>query len=167
MAGICILWVLVCSSSLLSQLATLSPRGVVCMNICHHCQQVVYFHSFLASFSFSLFPPNPLLLPSLPSQFHRSLPGPPDLTPAEVSSLVQRYRDPSSGLYNYMQFHTDIERLGREEEGGGSGPPQPPSMPVRTLEWFFFTHYPPPSSQAILIFNTLWLLHSTAHVAVR
>ena len=148
MAGICILWDLVCSSWLLNQLATLSPRGVVCMNIHHHCHQVVYFHSFLASFSFfslfppllpfpSLHPPNPLLLPSLPSQFHRSLPGPPDLTPAEVSSLVQRYRDPTSGLYNYMQFHTDIERLGREEEGGGSGPPQPPSMPVRTLEWFF------------------------------
>ena len=70
--------------------------------------------------------------PPFSSQFHRSLPGPPDLTPAEVSSLVQRYRDPSSGLYNYMQFHNDIERLRREEEEGGvSEPPQPPSVPVR------------------------------------
>ena len=91
----------------------------------------------LSPFSVPLF----LLILSPPSQFHRSLPGPPDLTPAEVSSLVQRYRDPSSGLYNYMQFHNDIERLGREEEGGGSGPPQPLSMPVRMIpRLFLFNH---------------------------
>ena len=95
----------------------------------------------LSPFSVPLF----LLILSLPSQFHRSLPGPPDLTPAEVSSLVQRYRDPSSGLYNYMQFHNDIERLGREEEGGGSGPPQPLSMPVRMIpRLFLFNHDLPP-----------------------
>lgn len=74
------------------------------------------------------------------SQFQRSFPGPPDVTPAEISTLAQRYLDPATGLYNYLHFHADIERLGGGGGAEGGGPPAPPcapKQPVATLETIF------------------------------
>ena len=64
-------------------------------------------------------------------QFHRSFPGPPDVTPAEVEMLAQRYFDPTTGLYNYLQLHNDILTIGAERTGATVVlTPQPPSLPV-------------------------------------
>ena len=64
-------------------------------------------------------------------QFHRSFPGPPDVTSAEVDTLAHRYFDPTTGLYNYLQFHNDILTIGA---GGTTATvtltPQLPSIPV-------------------------------------
>ena len=67
------------------------------------------------------------------------------MTPAEISTLAQRYHDPATGLYNYLQFHTDIERLGGGGEGEGGGPPTPLSAPVRTE--ILYTTVPKPGGR--------------------
>ena len=50
-------------------------------------------------------------------QFHRSFPGPAEVSPAEITALAQLYYDPATGLHNYLQFHNDIVSLDREEGG--------------------------------------------------
>ena len=50
-------------------------------------------------------------------QFHRSFPGPAEVSPAEITALAQYYYDPATGLHNYLQFHNDIVSLDREEGG--------------------------------------------------
>ena len=52
---------------------------------------------------------------SISVQFHRSFPGPAEVTPAEITALAQYYYDPATGLHNYLQFHYDIVSLDREE----------------------------------------------------
>ena len=88
----------------------------------------------------------PSLPPSLPPhnenlkklQFHRSFPGPVDVTPEEIQALAQRYSDDPSlsagggaGLVNYLRFHGDVlaamERGEREGEGTYH---TPPGLPV-------------------------------------
>ena len=54
------------------------------------------------------------------TQFHRSFPGPAEVTPVEIKALAQRYYDPATGLHNYLQFHNDIIQMG-EESGNGMG----------------------------------------------
>ena len=45
--------------------------------------------------------------------------------------LAQRYFDPTTGLYNYLQFHNDILTIGAERTGATVVlTPQPPSLPV-------------------------------------
>ena len=45
--------------------------------------------------------------------------------------LAQRYFDPTTGLYNYLQFHNDILMIGAERTGATVVlAPQPPSLPV-------------------------------------
>jgi Ca2+-binding EF-hand superfamily protein len=64
------------------------------------------------------------------SQFHRSFPGPPDVTSAEVDTLAHRYFDPTTGLYNYLQFHNDILTIGaRGTTATVTLTPQLPSIP--------------------------------------
>ena len=65
-------------------------------------------------------------------QFHRSFPGPPDVTPAEVEALAQRYYDPNTGLYNYLQFHNDLSAIGAEGTEVSSAPTRLASLSVRT-----------------------------------
>ena len=55
--------------------------------------------------------------PHLYIQFHRSFPGPAEVSPAEITALAQYYYDPATGLHNYLQFHNDIVSLDREEGG--------------------------------------------------
>ena len=50
-------------------------------------------------------------------QFHRSFPGPAEVTPAEITALAQYYYDPATGLHNYLQFHNDIVSF----DGGEGG----------------------------------------------
>lgn len=54
-------------------------------------------------------------------QFQRSFPGPPGITPEEVSALAQRYKDPANhGRCNYFKFHEDVIKIGETgEEGSG------------------------------------------------
>lgn len=52
----------------------------------------------------------------LNKQFHRSFPGPAEVSPAEITALAQYYYDPVTGLHNYLQFHNDIVSL-----DGGEG----------------------------------------------
>ena len=74
-------------------------------------------------------------------QFHRSFPGPADVTPAEVDMLGHRYFDPTTGLYNYLQFHNDILTIGAGETGATLElTPQLPSIPVSSREMFVITH---------------------------
>ena len=54
-------------------------------------------------------------------QFHRSFPGPAEVSPAEITALAQFYYDPATGLHNYLQFHNDIVSLDREEGGTKEG----------------------------------------------
>ena len=64
------------------------------------------------------------------SQFHRSFPGPADVSAAEISLLAQRYYDASNGLCNYIKFHDDVVTaglVGEEREG----PPKAPVPGVR------------------------------------
>ena len=69
---------------------------------------------------------------ALSFQFHRSFPGPPDVTPAEVDTLAQRYYDPTTGLYNYLHFHNDLSTIGAEGTEATVTLTQPPSIPVHT-----------------------------------
>ena len=74
-------------------------------------------------------------------QFHRSFPGPADVTPAEVDMLGHRYFDPTTGLYNYLQFHNDILTIGAGETGATLElTPQLPSIPVSSREMSVITH---------------------------
>ena len=58
-------------------------------------------------------------------------PGPTDVSEAELQALTRHYLDPSTGLYNYLRFHTDIKAMEREEEGGEcSEPPRASSAKV-------------------------------------
>lgn len=63
-------------------------------------------------------------------QFHRSFPGPADITPAEVEALAQRYYDPNTGLYNYLQFHNDLSTIGAEGTEASTTLVKLPSLPV-------------------------------------
>jgi len=46
-------------------------------------------------------------------QFFRSFPGPPDVTEADMTLLVQKYQDPDKpGLLNYLNLHHDIVAIG-------------------------------------------------------
>lgn len=48
-------------------------------------------------------------------QFFRSFPGPPDVTEADMTLLVQKYRDPDRpGLLNYLNLHHDIVAIGEQ-----------------------------------------------------
>lgn len=63
------------------------------------------------------------------SQFHRSFPGPSEVTPAEIAALAQRYLDPANGLHNYLLFHSDITAPdGRGSGEGLEGEPHPPAV---------------------------------------
>lgn len=72
-------------------------------------------------------PLTPSHITSSLTQFHRSFPGPADVTPVEIKALAQRYYDPATGLHNYLQFHNDVVRVG-EENGSGLG--KSPHAPV-------------------------------------
>ena len=50
-------------------------------------------------------------------QFHRSFPGPAEVSPAEITALAQYYYDLATGLHNYLQFHNDIVSF----DGGEGG----------------------------------------------
>ena len=70
------------------------------------------------------------------SQFHRSFPGPADVTEHEMRQIAGHYRDPKTGLYNYLRFHADIELLGQEESDRNPlGDPRPPSAKVCSICW--------------------------------
>jgi hypothetical protein len=48
-------------------------------------------------------------------QFFRSFPGPPDVNEADMTLLVQKYRDPDRpGLLNYLNLHHDIVAIGEQ-----------------------------------------------------
>eukprot|EP00731_Ephydatia_muelleri_P005665 Em0002g1841a len=53
------------------------------------------------------------------NQFRRNFPGPVEVTPVQVSMLIKRYLDPSSGLCNYLHFHTDMTSVGGAQATGG------------------------------------------------
>ena len=63
-------------------------------------------------------------------QFFRSFPGPADITPSEVATLAQRYYDSTTGLYNYLQFHNDILKIGTEGVEVTCLTTPPTSLPV-------------------------------------
>lgn len=63
-------------------------------------------------------------------QFHRSFPGPAEVTPAEISALAQYYYDLATGLHNYLQFHNDIVSLGGGEGGAKKCEPFTTDMKV-------------------------------------
>ncbi|XP_053393487.1 uncharacterized protein LOC123564874 [Mercenaria mercenaria] len=49
------------------------------------------------------------------SQFYRTFPGPPDVSEADMTILVQKYRDPDRpGLLNYLNLHHDIVAIGEQ-----------------------------------------------------
>ncbi|KAL4239473.1 hypothetical protein ACF0H5_000288 [Mactra antiquata] len=49
------------------------------------------------------------------SQFYRSFPGPPDVSEADMTLLVRKYRDPlKTGLLNYLNLHHDIVAIGEQ-----------------------------------------------------
>ncbi|XP_019861507.1 PREDICTED: uncharacterized protein LOC109589982, partial [Amphimedon queenslandica] len=54
------------------------------------------------------------------SQFHRSFPGPVEVTDTEISMLARRYYDPLVKLYNYYRFNDDIRSIWEREGGRGS-----------------------------------------------
>ena len=66
-------------------------------------------------------------------QFHRSFPGPAEVTPAEISALAQYYYDPATGLHNYLQFHNDIVSLGGGEGGAKKCEPVTTGMKVSCI----------------------------------
>jgi Ca2+-binding EF-hand superfamily protein len=75
------------------------------------------------------------------SQFYRSFPGPDDVTSEELTVLAKHYYDSSTGLYNYLRFHADIEALASEADAGkGMDHPQPPSTkkpPASSIDAIF------------------------------
>ena len=70
--------------------------------------------------------------------FYRSFPGPADVTPAKVDALAQRYYDPTTGLYNYLQFHNDLSTIGAEETETTITLTQVPSIQVCILNMYIW-----------------------------
>ena len=64
-------------------------------------------------------------------QFHRSFPGPPEISENDISLLAERYYDPTTRLYNYLRLNSDIKCL-CERQGLNTIPliPKPPSPTV-------------------------------------
>ena len=89
-------------------------------------------------------------------------PGPTDVSEAELQALSRHYLDPSTGLYNYLRFHTDIKAMEREEEGGEcSEPPRASSAKVCV-----YVHMPwnTPMYQADLHSLCAWLQVKTLYI---
>ena len=69
-------------------------------------------------------------------QFHRSFPGPAEVSPAEITALAQYYYDPATGLHNYLQFHNDIVSF----DGGEGGATTLEIMPTVAKVTYMFIH---------------------------
>jgi Ca2+-binding EF-hand superfamily protein len=64
------------------------------------------------------------------SQFHRSFPGPPEVSESEIALLAQSYYDPVVKLYNYFHFGLDIKSIWEQGNDDALFSIQNPSSPV-------------------------------------
>ena len=160
--------------------ATLSPRTVACMNICHHCHQVVYFHNFFHSFLLPLSSSSPsslLFILLTPSSFP---PHPPSFTAVSLAPLISLQQrcpllssateTPPPDCTTTCSSTMTLRDWGERRRVGGVGPHN-----HLLCQWelendflILFHTWPPPSSPSYFDFkHIVCLLHSTAHVAVR
>ena len=75
---------------------------------------------------------NPLLI----IQFHRSFPGPSEVSESDIDLLASRYYDPGNGLCNYMKFNADIKSIWEGGRKTVTFVPSAPTPPVcLCIQW--------------------------------
>ena len=74
--------------------------------------------------------------PLLIFQFHRSFPGPSEVSESDIDLLAARYYDPSNGLCNYMKFNADIKSIWEGGRKTVTFVPSAPAPPVcLRIQW--------------------------------
>ena len=64
------------------------------------------------------------------TQFHRSFPGPSEVSESDIDLLASRYYDPGNGLCNYMKFNADIKSIWEGARKTVTFVPSAPAPPV-------------------------------------